>query len=195
MPLPIIANVFRVTLDWARADGIAPRNVIHVEDPAHGRSEGDVGTAIGAQLGAIGHQFDCVSSLYVLGSVNVLKLDGSSASVNVPFSATSGQASGDVMPAVAGVLSLRTDQRGPQGRGRLYLGPMGEGVQSAGVLSPTVVSAMATAWETFRTNLGTLTPPLPWVVASYKHAVARDILSVTMDSLVGTQRRRQDQLR
>lgn len=195
MPLPVINNVYRVTLDWDRAAGIAPRNVMHVLDFDGLRNEAAVGDDVGTLLGTIGHQFDCVSDVYTCSHLTVIKLDGTSASQVVAFSETSGQASGDVIPASSGVLSLRTNTRGPRGRGRLYLGPTGEGVQDNGSLGATTVTAMQSAWTTFIDDLAGLAHPLPMVVASYKHATSDYVVSVSMDTLCGTQRRRQDQLR
>lgn len=195
MPLPVIADVFRVTFDWSTSGGVTPRNVIHVQDLGHARSEADVGSDIGEVLGSVAHLFECVKDSYTLGQLTVIKLDGSSASVVVPFSTTNGQASGDIIPASSGVLSLRTEVRGPRGRGRLFLGPVGEGAQAGGILSSGVVSDMQAAWLTAADELQSLSPGLPLVVASYKHGDAHPVSNIIMDPVCGTQRRRQTQLR
>jgi hypothetical protein len=195
VPLPVIADVWRVTFNWTRAFGVQPRNVIHVNRTSLGAStEEEVGTAILAAYPANLHAPIRVE--HVLASLTVLALDGSSAGVDVPGTGqTGGEGSGDVIPNMCAIVSMRTAQRGPRGRGRQYVGPIVETVQNDGSLDGTIRANMLTAWEDFQSNLEAGDPPLSLCIASYKHADFHSVTNITVDPIVGTQRRRLAQLR
>lgn len=195
MPLPVIAHVYRVTFNWNRFGGVRPRNVIHVLDNTGGSNEGAVGAAIGSLLGSIGHQFDVMPIPYQLGEIDVIKLDGTSAGVTVPFSATDGGGSSDFTPQAAAIVSLRTALRGQAHRGRMFLGPVSENEQAQGIVEPTTQALMQTAWDTFAADLVSSSPSLTWVIASYKHSTAQAVTSLRVESNIGTMRRRNQQLR
>jgi len=191
-PLPTINNVFRVVLLWNTNTGITPRNVFHVH--ANGADEGDVKDTI--QSNAVDHMFSPMSGAYDCPQIGVTKLDGSSA--QQIFNITSGTFLGghsgsDAIPQACALLSLHTAQRGPRGRGRMYIGPIVEAAQANGVLNTTDGADMDVAWSDFISAMDT--DNMPMVVASYVHADFHLLTSINIDSLVATQRRRLDQLR
>lgn len=199
MPPPVvIPDCFRVTLNWNRFVGVAPKNVFHVTSASS--DAGDVGAAVlsvlqtGSQLPEM---WGPMSSSQHLDNIEVLALDGSTATVITPITgaAVTGGSSGDVMPAVAALVSFRTFQRGPQGRGRMYVGPITEPNNSGGILDPTVVTSMQTAWNLFPGLLAAAVPDMVFVVATYAHADVNEIESIVVEADLATQRRRQDQVR
>jgi hypothetical protein len=196
MPLPVIANVFRVTADFNRIGGVAPHNVFHVRCTAG--DETDVADAIQDAFSDSDTDFmwKVLPSAYILGSVEVLPLDGSSATHVFSVSSMTGQGgSGDHSPATAAVLSLRTAQRGPRGRGRQFIGPCIESQMSDGVIASDQAAFITSAWSAFAGLLAEHSPVVELGVASYAHSDFNVVTSVQCSTIAGTMRRRQDQLR
>lgn len=186
-PLPVIDDVFRVTFNWGGAHGITPRNVIHVRAPL--LDEQGVSTALVSSFND--DMWKCVQQDYAFSSMDILKLDGTSATQTINNAAQGSLTSGDSIPEACGIVSLRTAQRGSRGRGRVFLGPVAESQQAQGVIvSPTTTSI---AWEAFRDELVDNDAEL--VVASYVHADANPVTNIIMEPIIGTQRRRLLQLR
>lgn len=195
MPLPVIANVFRVAIAWDRNAGVAPVNVFHVRAVSASLA-GDVLNTVLEVEAAHHDMWECLKSGTTNDSVTVTPLDGSSAGAVGKITGTRGAGGGDTIPAAAFVISIRTGQRGPRGRGRLYIGPCVEDDQSNGVCATSTRDTMQTAWNDFATDLNdALTTPVHFGVASYVHSDFHESVSIVCDSIVGTQRRRQDQLR
>lgn len=195
MPLPTIADVYRCTVLWDPVAGLSPRNIFHIRT-----ASGDV-TAIGA---AINDAFDTLSdnmwrglgSGFEATSLDILPLDGSTATVSVGLDPSwVGGAGGELSPASAVVVSLHSEQRGSRGRGRLFVGPVGETSMENGQVLAATQTEMAEMWGAFIAALPEASPSLELVIASYAHADAHAVTSVRIDTLLGTQRRRQDQLR
>lgn len=193
-PLPTIPNCVRIAINWSQSAGVRPVNVFHIVTAS--TDEAEIAEAIGdAFIAAGANVFACVQDGFTIDTYTITLLDGSSAGQVVNEARTiGGQASGDPIPAVAGVLSFHTAQRGPRGRGRMYLGPIGEGIQAGGILSGSVGINCAAAWQDVDTELGTSSINGGLVVASYVHAEAGAVTSISMRPQVGTQRRRQNQL-
>ena len=188
-PLPVIANVYRCTWNYTAFGGVTAHNVLHFEST----SSDEAGLAATIEDNLTTNMISPVYDIVTVESVDVIKLDGSSATQNFPISSgASGTTTGDIIPAAAAVLSLHTAQRGPEGRGRLYIGPIGETLNSDGLISTVATAAVVTAWEAFATAIAAD----DWlhVVASYVHAVARPVISYSMRPQLGTVRRRQEQL-
>lgn len=192
MALPVIEDVFRVSFDYGGADGVTPANVIHVRGALSDEAEvaaimedhmtSDMLSGMSNRMGVVG--------------VTVLKLDGTSAGLHRVFTAVpAGNQATGFSPASAAVVSLYTGTRGPRGRGRVFIGPICEGVIDSGILAGGVVTDLTDAWQQFSDDINSGTDPVQLVVASYKHADAHDVTSIACKSLLGTQRRRQDQLR
>lgn len=197
-PLPTINGVFRITLPWTDVGstvGISPINVFHVHSATGTAST--VGTAVNTQLAAHGNAM--VDTLYTgldLTSMEVLPLDGISAKLDVTVSPTvHGGGSGGVLPQVATVVSLHTTLRGSKGRGRMFVGPMGETQTNNGHVASASATTMGPAWLAFMSGLKAGSPVCELVIASYKHASFQEVVAVRIDDVCGTQRRRQQQLR
>lgn len=190
--LPTIPDVFRVSFEFPVNLGVKPSNVIHIFSLTG--NEGDVGTAMVANAQA--NMFAGMSQAYDCLLLNILKLDGVSATV--PFTVPTGtfkgtQAGSDQSPQVCALVSLHTSQRGPRGRGRIYIGPQTEANFANGSFDATKQGQMATGWSNF--VAGMAGDDFPMVVASYVHADANEVTSLHVDSILATQRRRIDQLR
>jgi len=188
MPLPVISNVFRTTLDWTNPDG-APadvHNVLHFIGDTGDVT--DLCNLINTHMTTYaGNMLLALSSAYSLTSVTVLPLDGSSGGTTVSVSGPTGAAGDDYIAQGCNVISLYTGARGPQGRGRIYLGPVGEDVQDHGHVAVTAIN-VTTAWKAFADDMASDGAQL--AVASYVHAVARPVADFAMHSPLFTQRRR-----
>jgi len=126
-------------------------------------------------------------------SVDIIALDGASATQ--PFAITNsadGQATGEILPAYAAVVGLHTNHRGPQGRGRIYLGPIGESASVHGFLPTESPGEITTAWSDFANDMQG--DGFTLVVASYVHEVAYTVSGISVRQALGVQRRRQNQL-
>lgn len=185
-PLPVIADIARVELEWSNGAGATAVNVFHVEAP--GLTEAEIGAVLEA------HWDDTmqseVSGAFEFHEWKITLLDGASPQVAVPNGGHSGGAGGDAIPEQAQVVSLRTGTRGPRGRGRLYLGPVTESSTSFGSLSSSVVATIIAAWITFANAIEADANPVRLVVASYKYATAAPVTNITGGTGAGTQVRR-----
>jgi hypothetical protein len=197
-PLPVIANTYRFTLPWLDSThvvGVQPVNVLHFRATSGTVSSisGVVETALNAH-GSL--MFDVIYTGLSLQSMEVLPLDGSSATFVAAVSpSVVGGGSGGVVPNCATVVSLHTGQRGSRGRGRVYVGPMGETQIDNGTVVATSQANMLSAWGSFVNDINVASPSVQLVVASYKYADAHDVTNIRIDKVLGTQRRRQNQLR
>lgn len=190
MPLPVIANVFRVTFNHDAGASGQSHNVVHFSAP--GQDEAGLGGAINTALGSLAadsHLFWPLPSAWKMTNVDILALDGTSPTVNVIVSNDQqGGSSGSPVYQAAGVVSLRSVQRGPRGRGRVFIGPAAEDAMAAGVITPAGVTVWQAAWDDFRDAMATASMPL--VVASYEHADSHEVEGTRCNTYVGTQRRR-----
>jgi len=188
MALPVIANVFRCTINGTAFGGVTPHNVFHVSAPAV--DEAEVGAALVAacQDG----QMACVKAGHEPASFTVLALDGTSAGQLISRDPGDPQmclASGDSLPELAAVLRITTARRGARGRGRLFLGPLVEDEVENGILDVTGDNGDIPAkWATFASELAG--SGITMGIASYAHADFHAITGLALDQHVGTQRRR-----
>lgn len=184
MALPIIANTYRVTINGAASNGIAPVNVFHV------RSTAGTGAAVAALLDGL----DTVELWYPVpddfqpATITVIKLDGAESSITIPTDWIHANGSGDYVPEACAVVSLYTGLRGPANRGRMFIGPCEESAIANGKLLSTPRSNMQTAVNDWVTGMGESDVQL--VVASYKDEIAHDCLSQTVKTDLGMQKRR-----
>lgn len=127
---------------------------------------------------------------------DILPLDGTSAAETHGVSAPwHGAATGECIPAAAYVLSLKTPIRGSAGRGRMFIGPIRETAQTDGFTDTTGRGNVVAGGANLQTALQAQSPVCELVVASYAHATANTVTSFRCDLPLGTQRRRQNQLR
>lgn len=193
-PLPVIANVFRVTWKWqiSTNPGVNGENVLNFRAVPGPSTPLALFTALDAHT--TNNQFAALQANANIFEVDIIPLDGVGATQTFHYtSAKGGSVTGDYTVQTAALLTLRTDFRGPRHRGRLYLPFVGEGGTSDGVLDPTAQATMNTAWQAFVTAMDGAGFPL--VVASYKHADANPVTSQLVETVTGTQRRRVDRLR
>lgn len=185
-PLPVIANTFRCTLEWSTFAGVSPVNVLHF------RSDSLTDSEVGLNLaGAIDVNSDALAFLslgYSLENIAVIKLDGTSGTVRPVLEASpAGQSGGAVVPETAMVTTFATGARGPQGRGRIYIGPGTETHINEGIIDIDT-GAVADAWSEIAAAMALV--DAEHVVASYVHAIARPVISYTSHSYCATQRKR-----
>jgi hypothetical protein len=190
-PVPTIAGVYRIVLLWLPQGGISPRNVFHIHTATTDVDE------IADNLSAAfnDHQFDPKASDNNFLQIEITPLDGHTAgTIHTMGHTTQGTGTGGLMPSTAAVLSIRSAQKGAQGRGRQYIGPVTEDKAQAGILDPTSQGLVTDGWVDFAASID-LSMGAQLGVASYTHAAFYPETSLSCDRLVGTQRRRQDQLR
>lgn len=192
-PLPTIANCFRVTWNFDGYVGVTPRIVQHYLAPS--MDETELATKIDDAIpNAL---FEPMHPGFTPTTIDVLPLDGVTPTYTrtLETEATMCEIGGEIVPAAAAIISFKTAVRGPRGRGRSYVGPVSESAVSDGVLDQIPRTDLSEAWETFLTNLGGGIDPVYLAVASYAHTEANPVTSITFERTLGTQRRRQNQLR
>jgi len=193
MALPVIDGVYRVTWNFQTSRGVTPRIVQHFLCPSN--TVDYIGAAI---VGATeDNMFNPMPQSFEPLTIDILPLDGVTPTrqFNLDSPGNLCQGAEEMSPASAAIISLRTDQRGPQGRGRSYVGPVAEASMENGQLDVDDAAAMQTAWSAFLTELAGLDPEVLMVVASYTHEEAYPVQDLNFEATLGTQRRRQDQLR
>jgi hypothetical protein len=190
MPLPVLTHIFRCAIEWTETSATAV-NVFHI-DSATGTPL-QIATALNAEAG--GGMFDPISSLWAAQQVEITPLDGTSPSQRFPLTNWVGGGGTDYTPAASVVVSLHTNQRGPRGRGRIFLPGIAEGAQTKGAISGAQAASVAAAWQEFQDDLVGTSPSMQMVVASYTHVDTHTLTSISCNPVLATQRRRQSRLR
>jgi hypothetical protein len=196
MALPIIADTLRVAVQGIATNSHKWENVLHfrktgaltfagaiaVLDPlllAHYRTNVAGGEAWQA----------AAPTTASLAQFVYTPLDGTSASTIITH-AFAGLDAGDPLPvSTCLVVTARTALRGRSYRGRVYTGPYPETYNTAGAPVTSLVAAVAVQWDYLATTR-LAGSGVSWVVASYLHSTAQDILHATVDGRWDTQRRR-----
>jgi hypothetical protein len=190
MPLPVIADTYRVALNWTNTqDTTHATNVIHI------KKSGSSPAAIITQLeaAATADLWKMVSPGASVDNIVVTPLDGSSISVfhstGKPAKWTGNGAAGDWIPQVSSLIKLTTSKRGRSYRGRIFLPFTSEGTVAYGIFNSTYVGVCTTAWTTWLTAMTAagFTP----CVASYLHSTEETIVAIACEGTSATQRRRQ----
>lgn len=192
-PLPVLTNVYRCALNWRNSSGGIAENVIHILGHS-GVTVDDIGGLFGAFW--TNDMNGYVSNTYRMASVSVTPLDGTSATVEFPMPDVTqfhGKQTGDVVPAVCGVIKLTTAARGRKARGRLFMGPAGESNIADGMQQTSNAATTTTAWQNFVDALSGNNTPL--IIASYTHEQVFAVTVASAEVPCATQRRRQDRLR
>jgi hypothetical protein len=194
-PLPVIGNCVRVDFLWNSLNGVRPMNTIHVITDGDNMEE--LAGLIGAAADVAGARlFAPLDDNRVCTSVRMTPLDGVSAGQVENLGTTiTGDEAGAEIPNVASVVSLRTAQRGSRGRGRIYMGPVTETAADGGFIATGIASSIRTAWNDFSEALADSSPIISLGVASYTHEEVNGVTSISVPTVLATQRRRQDQLR
>ena len=195
MALPVIPLTYRVTWNFTRYAGIQPAIVMHVG--TNETNVADIGEAIWNST--VNGMFEVMHPSFEPTSISILPLDGVSPTFIAvkpdDVDTTLCESGGEILPAVAQLVTYSTGQRGPQGRGRSFIGPASEPTIADGVFNQTPTDDCATALGTFLANLGTQPEPLFLGVASYVHAEMYPITGLNVQRVAATMRRRQNQLR
>lgn len=190
-PLPVIADTYRVALQWVAADGQKAINVIHV------RKSGSSATAVATAVNAAApvHMAYQAPTSVQMNLITVTPLDGTSPSFALTASGAHwvGERTGEFIPGTSIVVGLGTNRRGRSYRGRVYLPFCAEELVTNGAIASADAAVVNTAWAAFGANL--LTAGFDWVVASYMHATASTIIITHVLTGCGTQRRRQERVR
>lgn len=193
MPLPVIPDVWRVTLNYRHGLQLIAHNVLHVL--AVSDSEAAVASSFNDSVPTSGF-LDCLDTSTVLESFDLIPLDGTSTQTSHALDPTeNGGHAGDATVPDAVIVSLYTAQRGTRGRGRVFVPFVGEASQNGGVLVSAHREAMEDAWNTFADDLLASPAGLQLGVASYRHADFHALTSLRIQPVVGTQRRRLRQIR
>lgn len=189
--LPVIADVYRVALNWTDS-GQSAVNVMHI------LRSGATASVIAASVDA--NVTTAMWGTVVNGaSVNhlvVTPLDGAGASYTLNTTGAKWTGSGGVAdPCVqcAVMIKLSTTLRGRSNRGRLYLPFTSEAVSGGGVIAAGTQTTVQNAWNAFLTAM--VAAGSQPVVASYLHATQHPVSAYTVELAMGTQRRRQSRLR
>lgn len=195
--LPVIAQTFRVALEWHHSNGQIAVNVIHIHTAGAGKLASDVQENLDDNISS--NMWLTVSSGAVVTAIAITPLDGVSATLTsapaVPAGWTGG-ASGDFSPATATLIKETTALRGREHRGRVFLPFTAESQMSDGVIDPTTAASVTTAWNGFQGAIEVdADTPMGICVASYKLATQINVSSFLCESLAATQRRRQGRLR
>lgn len=193
-PLPVIADVFRVTLDWAAGSAPQCHNVMHFEAPS--KTSAQVFTALNANV-----TNSMWSTMYTgahVTNVDVLPLDGTSPTLSNAVAGGPAKWAGNggsdySSRAPAAIIKLATAIRGPANRGRVFLPFCSEQDFTAGRFDPSIVTAVTAAWVTFANAMAAAGVALG--VASYVHANWHQAVNVALHDVAGTVGRRQRILR
>jgi hypothetical protein len=190
-PIPVISDIDRCALVWNYTT-LTAANVMHFRNSA-----GNVAALVSAlQANMTATMWGGVNSASSIVQSEITPLDGTSSRIVTPWAANAkwtGQQATEAIIQEAIVVKLQTGLRGRSRRGRIYIPFAAEGVQSLGILDPTVVAGMQTAWENFRVAMNSAGFPLG--VASYKLELWATCTAVQVERAFGTQRRRQNRVR
>lgn len=190
MPLPIIANCYRVALNWTNT-----QNALTATNVMHFAKSGGSASALYTLLNASVTQSMWIpTSTYAsVNQVVITPLDGTGVSVpnltGKPSKWSGAGTPADFNPQVSAIIKMQTVKRGRSYRGRVFLPWVAEGEQTNGVLTAGDVTTCSAAWTTWLAAMtaGGYNP----VVASYLHATSENVVNVLCESLTATQRRRQ----
>lgn len=190
MPLPVIADTYRVAVLWKETGlGLNAVNVLHLLKSVTTASA--IAGVLDANVTA-GMWANCHGQ-YTAQSLHVTPLDGASATFILAVSGAkwTGGGTGDLIPSQAPLVSLRSNFRGPRHRGRLYLPAPSESTSANGLLPS--VATVQTAWNTWLAAM--IAAGAQPVIASYKFATQVPVSSILVENALATQRRRQNVLR
>jgi hypothetical protein len=199
-PLPILGTTYRCAFRWGLVGTSQTAvNVMHFVNVTAGNQSPAVFESLSDSVN--GNMFDCVDNNAVITQVDIIKLDGTSATQSFTTGsgvAWQGQQPTTGVPQVAALIKLQTGLRGRANRGRVYLPFVAEGAMVHGLITGSIITAMTTAWAAFYAGIEA-DPDLPLtpVVASYDRAhggvgaISHAVTTFLVEAETGTQRRRQ----
>lgn len=187
----VIPNTYRVSIEM-QAGGKTITNVFGVRGSTSGQQAAAAAAGLAAWKVANGPLAN-LSNLVQMVSVTAVDLSSAAGGITILADATLGGVSttpGLSTRASAALVTWNTGTRSKSARGRMYYGPLREtqiDVDGA-TLVPAQVTALGTAFSTFRSSLATAGFPL--VVISQKLASTTDVTSQAVQATIATQRRR-----
>lgn len=190
MPLPVIPDVYQVVLNWSNAN--APRdaaNTLHFLDTVGTQTVANLNADIEASVGAI--QWQAVTASARVNAMRITPLDGATAGTTFVVAAAAKWTGGGGVDAIlqgSQVVSLKSAQRGPRGRNRVFLPWVAEDRQVNGTIDGVVTGNVAGAWATFTSTM--LAAGWQLVAVSALHNEANDVINLSVSSAMKTQRRR-----
>lgn len=190
MPLPVVTDCYQAVLVWKNTLAQRPATTrMHFFDSGAGTNATDLFAAINTNVHT--DMWNVLSTDAVITEVDITKLDGTSAGQTFATDQTakwSGSSGSDFIPQGACVVSLKSTQRGPRGRNRLFLPWVSETQTTRGTLGATGIGYMQTRWNTFQTAM--LTASWGMVVVSGQYNDQHPVGTVVVRDLLKTQRRR-----
>jgi hypothetical protein len=141
--------------------------------------------------------FDPMPASFEPFAMAILPLDGVTPTQEFTIPPTHAMCAGDSqgIPAAAAIMKWTTAVRGPRARGRSFIGPVAENKQDSGILTITSRESLTDAWTDYFVALSALSPSVRLCVASYTHSDYNLVTNGVAEAVLGTQRRRQQQLR
>jgi hypothetical protein len=183
----VIADVWRVAFELASVSGRVATNILNVFSTAGDATE--LGDTLESAIPSV-NPWSYVSSGYDVPSLSITPLDGVSSATAHSCPQIAGTQSGQTVPEAAACIGLQTGVRGPQARGRIYIGPLTESSIDTGQIQSGTLAGLLTAMDAFINDLAAASPAILVGVASYKHAIWRPVTSFRVDSFQTTQVRR-----
>jgi hypothetical protein len=194
-PLPVIANTYRVAMEWGNSDypNWIATNVIHLNKSSSNPAA--VAAALEANVAAAMWQVQSTHS--TIKNLVITPLDGSS--VAFPIATTGGakwsgnQSNNTPTAQNCNIVKLLTAKRGRSYRGRIFLPWADEQAVDGNLLHTGNASACTAAWVAFHTAMTAAGFNL--VVASYKLATVDNVAALACENYTATQRRRNKRVR
>jgi len=189
MPLPTIADTFRVAFEWTLQGGSrTATNVMHYLAP--NKTESEVFNAL--QDNVTDDMWNTLPDIAQCLEVVVTKLDGTPDGrvfpTNLATGAWAGSGGAQFIPQGCTLVKLATGATGRSGRGRIYLPWITEASQFSGLVDDLKRTAAQAAWIAFSNAM--IADGIALAVASYKNDTAAQVLALTVESSIATQRRR-----
>ena len=186
-PYPVIANVWRVAIELASSSAPTVSNILNVFSTAGDATE--LGDTWEGAVPSV-NPWSYVANIYSAPSLSITPLDGVRSASAHSFAQGAGTQAGQVIPEAACCIGIQTGVRGPQARGRIYLGPLTETSADGNNVASGTLTGLVTAMDDMIDALAAASPAILLGVASYKHAVWRQLTSFRVDSFMCTQVRR-----
>lgn len=181
--------IYRMTLNITNTSAPTTHNVLHWSGSgSEDVLSADFDDALG-ELAAASHLLWPCPDDSTMNSISTLDVGSTEASFDYNLTNDqTGGASGDPIWQAAGIVSIKTNTRGPRGRGRIYLGPCAEDANDSGNLDPTGMGVCQTAWNDLRASMALD----GWSLGVYSrtYSTFAAATSVTVRDYIATQRRR-----
>lgn len=187
MPLPVIANTYRVVFNWTGTD--SDENVVSVQHFNFTGTEAQLAAHLNDNLQL--HMLEGLLSTTEVTTVDITALDGVSGAQSFPLTTWSGETgSGDTLPGFNILVLGSTGLRGPANRGRIFLPSPIEAVITDGLLDAANAVEINDAWTDFVAAMAA--DAANWGVASYVNATFNAYTTVTVPRMLGVIRRRRN---